>query len=186
MSILDTLITDRVKGAKYGYTDVNRVCAAIKYVGDWLQALGLPVSMSAAKNYTRTDLPTYSMFDDIVEKLADLVAAVRQRLPFEAIIPKCGTRQHYVTVWDANIIESIIAKLHDSAIELEGMRAWMLRTDLDTGEVFAYYLGDNEPEIDFYINDNDQLVATWPDGSPEPEFHIDEFDNISLVFLEGE
>lgn len=185
MSVLDTLITDREQGATYGHTDVNRVNAAIKYVGDWLHALGLPVTISAARTYTRTDLPTYSMFDDIVGKLNSLKTAVKRKMSFEANIPECGTAQHFVTVYNANTIESIIDQLHDAAVELEGRRAWMFRTD-ETGMVTAYYLGDDEPEIDFYINDDDQLVATWPDGTPEPEFSIDVDGNLSLIYLEGE
>lgn len=185
MSVLDTLITNREQGATYDHTDINRVYAAMKYVSDWLSALGLSTSVSL-RSYTRTDIPTYSMFDHLTAQLSGLVAAVKSRLPLPVHVPVCGSPQHYVTVADANTIEDIILQLEESAETLEGQRAWLLRIDPATGDLIAYYTGDVEPQIDFYLDDNGDLYAAWPDGVPEPEFDIDELGNVNLIYLEGE
>lgn len=55
MTILDTLITDRVAGTYYNTTDVNRVNEAIHYIASLLTSLGYPVTRTLPTNWQMED-----------------------------------------------------------------------------------------------------------------------------------
>ena len=57
MSILDTLVTDRVPGASYGFPDMNRVGEAMEYVAARLRACGFHISCGTSMARRRCPPP---------------------------------------------------------------------------------------------------------------------------------
>lgn len=123
------LITDRVDGATYGYTDLNRVGAAMIYVADRLQAAGVDVTVSPYLSWRRTDWPTLSAINHYRAQLRTLYAAWAH-LP---ATPSPPDDTNYLTVDDANKIEQILLDL-DALLTLTAQACWY-SGELICGEV---------------------------------------------------
>lgn len=178
MSVLDELITDRLPGAKYGVTDVNRINEAIDYLAEWLGRLGVRVIVSPSA-YTRDDLPTEGMFDAINRDITRLISAVRSFVTGSIRIPDCGSSKPWVSTRDANDYEKALLKIREGCIAIEGERAWNIRTE-DDGNVYAFYSGSTEPPIGYRLAANGNLYATYPSGSIAPDIRMDSSGNIYL------
>ena len=57
MSVMDTLVWDRVPGAAYGWQDMNRVAEAMEYVAERLHGYGFNLTVEPQR-FTREDFPT--------------------------------------------------------------------------------------------------------------------------------
>lgn len=69
MTILDTLITDRVSGTYYNTTDINRVNEAIHYIAALLTSLGYPVTRTLPTNWQMEDEYYIEDADRVTEAL---------------------------------------------------------------------------------------------------------------------
>ena len=72
MSVMDTLITTRVPGATYDWTDMDRVGLAMNYVAERLRGVGYDVTVTPETALTRTDFPTESRMAHYLGDLAAL------------------------------------------------------------------------------------------------------------------
>lgn len=106
MSILDTLITNRVPGAAYGWTDMNRVAEAMEYVASRLNSCGYNVNV-APRRFTREDLPTEAVFEEYMAQLQQLRDAITLIVTTPPV-PGVSRSRPYMTVQEANDIEKIL------------------------------------------------------------------------------
>lgn len=98
------LITDRVAGARYNASDLNRVGAAMSYVASRLRAAGVDISVTPKTGWTRADLPTQAAIDHYRAQLRAIYGAYCHL----ATTPTPPTDTDYLTVADANAIERIL------------------------------------------------------------------------------
>lgn len=113
MSILDTLVTDRVPGASYGFRDMNRVGEAMEYVSARLSACGFHISITAKKDFTRTDFPSVPVFEQYIGLLRQLHGAAA--LPATSPkVPVVGSAKPYMTYDEANDIEQLLRDIDRS------------------------------------------------------------------------
>ena len=106
MSIIDTLVFDRVPGASYGYEDMNRVADAMEHVAARLQACGCAIEVSP-EHFTREDMPTETALAHYLEQLR----IVRSELAVFITtppIPGVSSERPYMTIQEANDIEKIL------------------------------------------------------------------------------
>ena len=185
MSVLDTLITNRTQGATYGIEDMNRVCEAIDYLAEWLQQLGISVTVNTSR-YTRTQFPTPAVLDSYIAQLQTLRTAAQDYMHAAPSTPAVGSTQNYMTVADANNIEVILQAIKAAAEVLEGFRSWFLTTSIPDGDVTAFFDTEETPGIDYEIDDSGNLYAIWDSRVPEPFFELDSQGNLYLLYLEGE
>lgn len=106
MSIIDTLITDRVPGATYGWKDMNRVADAMEYVAERLRGYGFSVTVSPQQFY-RSDFPTVSVFEHYIEQLRTLRNTLKLFIT-TPVVPGVSRERPYMTVQEANDIEKIL------------------------------------------------------------------------------
>lgn len=111
MSILDTLITDRVPGATYGWRDMNRVAEAMEYVAKRLRAYGWGVVVTPQR-FTREDFPSQAVFDNYLEQLRTLHNAITL-FTTTPPVPDINASRPYLTVQEANDIEKILLDLEE-------------------------------------------------------------------------
>lgn len=192
MSVLDTLVTNRTSGAKYGFADMNRVADAIEYLANWLQALGVEVAV-APQRFTREDFPTVSVLDYFIGQITALRTAAQNHMGYAPATPKVGSAQPYMTVADANNIEQILLAIRGAAVRLEGLRSWQLildylSSDIPTSDsdLYAFYTTEVEPKISYYLDEDCNLYAVCADDIPEPAFLMDDLGNLYLKYLEGD
>ena len=131
MSILDTLITDRVPGAVYGWTDMNRVAEAMEYVADWLRSCGWDVSVHP-RRFTREDFPSEAVFDYYLRQLRKLHDTLTLFITTPPV-PGVSSARPYLTVQEANDIEKILLDIEDMVRRTED--AYYYSGDVFAGEV---------------------------------------------------
>ena len=113
MNILDTLVTDRVPGASYGFRDMNRVGDAMEFVSARLRACGFHISIIAKKDFTRTDFPSVPVFEQYIGLLRQLRGAAA--LPATSPpVPVVGSAKPYMTYDEANDIEQLLLDIDRS------------------------------------------------------------------------
>lgn len=113
MSILDTLVTDRVPGASYGFPDMNRVGEAMEYVAARLRACGFHISITARTDFARTDFPSVPVFEEYIGLLRQLHGAAA--LPATSPpVPVVGSAKPYMTYDEANNIEQLLLDIDRS------------------------------------------------------------------------
>lgn len=130
MSVIDTLIWDRVPGATYDWTDLNRVAEAMEYIAELLRAEGWDISV-APKRYTRTDKPTLS----VIEYYLSQVQKLRAAFPLPVTTPSApnvSASKDWLTVQDANDIEKILADIDRLLSNMKA--AWYYTGELYSGE----------------------------------------------------
>lgn len=118
MSIMDTLITTRVPGATYDWTDMDRVGLAMDYVAERLRGVGYDVTVTPETELTRTDFPTESRMAHYLGDLAALrntLEAVKATTP---PVPPAGPERPWLMVAEANNIEQILLDIEDSVQRL--------------------------------------------------------------------
>lgn len=106
MSIIDTLVYDRVPGAAYGWQDMNRVADAMEYVADRLRACGYNVSVEPQR-FTRLDKPSFSAATHYLNQLRTLREALALYITTPPV-PGVTATHDYLTVQEANDIEKIL------------------------------------------------------------------------------
>lgn len=131
MSILDTLITNRVPGAAYGWTDMNRVAEAMEYVASRLNSCGYNVTV-APRRFTREDLPTEAVFEEYMAQLQQLRDAITLIVTTPPV-PGVSRSRPYMTVQEANDIEQILKDIDHLITNMTA--AWFYSGDLYAGEV---------------------------------------------------
>ena len=131
MSILDTLVTDRVPGATYDWRDMNRVAEAMEYVAARLRSCGWNVTVNP-RRFTRTDFPSESVFLHYIKQLRKLHDALT---PFITTppTPDVNRSRPYMTVQEANDIEKILLDIEDMVRRTE--EAYLFSGDVFAGEV---------------------------------------------------
>lgn len=131
MSVIDTLIWDRVPGATYDWADLNRVAEAMEYIAELLRAEGWDISV-ATKRYSRTDKPTLAVIEYYLSQVQKLQAAFP--LPITTpTVPKVSTSKDWLTVQDANDIEKILADIDRLLSNMKN--AWYYAGELYSDEV---------------------------------------------------
>lgn len=128
MSILDTLITNRVPGAAYGWTDMNRVTEAMEYVASRLNAYGYNVTVDP-RRFTREDLPTETVFEEYMaqlQQLRDVITLIITTPP----VPGISRSRPYMTVQEANDIEKIL-------VDIDALLSIMATTFIPCGEALC-------------------------------------------------
>lgn len=131
MSILDTLVTDRVPGATYDWRDMNRVAEAMEYVAARLRSCGLNVTVNP-RRFTRTDFPSESVFLHYIEQLRKLYDSLTLFITTPPV-PGVSHSQPYMTVQEANDIEIILLDIDVLVTNMAA--AWFYSGDLYAGEV---------------------------------------------------
>lgn len=128
MSILDTLIIDRVPGATYGWRDMNRVAEAMEYVAERLRSCGLDVTVTP-RRFTHDDFPSPSVFDHYLKQLRKLRDALTLFITTPPV-PGVSADRPYMTVQEANDIEKIL-------LDVDQMLSNIAEAYYYSGDVFA-------------------------------------------------
>lgn len=115
MSVIDSLITDRV-GGHYNATDLNRVGEAVQYIADRMNQAGYAVSVAPKTDWTMTDIP----MQEQMERYLQDVATLRNALAIGAV-PPVPSDMDGLTVIEANDIESILVAVEDAIISLSSI-----------------------------------------------------------------
>ena len=131
MSILDTLITGRVPGATYDWTDMNRVAEAMEYVAERLQSCGWNITVNP-RRFTREDFPTEAVFEHYIKQIRKLHNTLTLFLTTPAV-PSVSRGRPYMTVQEANDIEKILLDIEDMVRRTEA--AYYYSGDVFAGEV---------------------------------------------------
>lgn len=118
MSIMDTLITTRVPGATYDWTDMDRVGLAMDYVAERLRGVGYDVTVTPETELTRTDFPTESRMAHYLDDLAALRSTLEAVKATTPPVPPAGPERPWLTVAEANNIEQILLDIEDSVRRL--------------------------------------------------------------------
>ena len=154
MSVIDTLVTDRKKGAAYNAADLNRVESAVRYLADalnaaptnlkayasglsvaWDKLFDMPygiISVTTKTDWAMRDTPRR----EDMERYLGNVKTVKGAL--DAIYPPLPDSMESLTYTDANYIEYALIILRD-ALEAEIARVTAL---LDKTAAAWYYTGD--------------------------------------------
>lgn len=131
MSILDTLITDRVPGATYDWTDMNRVAEAMEYVAERLRSCGWNITVNP-RRFTREDFPSEAVFEHYIKQIRKLHNTLTLFLTTPAV-PGVSRGRPYMTVQEANDIEKILLDIEDMVRRTEA--AYYYSGDVFAGEV---------------------------------------------------
>lgn len=107
MTILDTLVTNRGPGASYGWRDMNRVGEAMEYIAARLRECGFHIPGEARTDFSRTDFPTPTVFDEYLGRLQMLHEAIALFVTSPPV-PEVGSAKDYMTYDEANDIERIL------------------------------------------------------------------------------
>lgn len=131
MSILDTLVTNRVPGATYDWRDMNRVAEAMEYVAERLRSCGWNVTVTP-RRFTREDFPSPAIFDYYLKQLRKLRDTLTLFITTPPV-PGVSISRPYMTVQEANDIEKILLDIEDMVRRTEA--AYYYSGDVFAGEV---------------------------------------------------
>jgi len=108
MSVIDTLVTDRTAGAKYNYTDLNRVESAFVYLRDSLNGeFGVALNLTIKTDWVRADLGQLGA-QALMEQYRQNVVAIRGAITQMAETPATPDSMRFLTVQEVNDIEKIL------------------------------------------------------------------------------
>lgn len=108
MSVIDTLVTNRVDGAKYNYTDLNRVEAAFEYLRDKMNGqFGFNLTLTIKKDWARADLGQLGA-QSLMEPYRQNVVQIRAAITQKAETPQAPDSMRVLTWAKANDIEKIL------------------------------------------------------------------------------
>lgn len=128
MSILDSLITDRV-GGYYNATDLNRVGGAVQYIAERLRTIGYALNIAPKTDWTVSGIPRASQ----MERYLHDVATIRAALTLGPTVPPVPSDMDSLTADEANNIERILLDIEDAIVRITA--AWYYSGDLYSGEV---------------------------------------------------
>ena len=124
------MITDRLPGAKYGYSDLNRVEAKIAELQNRLNAdFGFAISLDTKTDWARTDIPQRAQ----MERYRQNVAAIRAVIAVYASTPQTPDSMRFLTAQKANDIERILQDIEQLLDNTEA--AWFYSGEIYGGEV---------------------------------------------------
>ena len=131
MSVIDTLVFDRVPGASYGHEDMNRVAEAMEYIAARLRDCGCAIAVSPER-FTREDLPTESALAHYIEQLRIIRSELAVFITTPPI-PGVSSERPYMTVQEANDIEKILLDMDELITNM--IAAYYYSGELYGGEV---------------------------------------------------
>lgn len=124
------MITNRLPGAKYGYSDLNRVEAKIAELQSRLNAdFGFAISLDTKTNWARTAIPQRAQ----MERYRQNVAAIRAVIAVYASTPQTPDSMRFLTAQEANDIERILQDIEQLLDNTEA--AWFYSGEIYGGEV---------------------------------------------------
>lgn len=124
------MITNRLPGAKYGYSDLNRVETKIAELQDRLNAdFGFAISLDTKTDWARTDIPQRAQ----MERYRQNVAAIRAVIAVYASTPQTPDSMRFLTAQEANDIERILQDIERLLDNTEA--AWFYSGEIYGGEV---------------------------------------------------
>lgn len=132
MSVLDTLITNRVTGATYNFTDFNRVAEAMRYVAARLRSCGWDVVVTPRTGWTRYSFPSVAEMERYIRQLRKLHDTLVLFANTPAV-PEASQAKDWLTVQEANDIEKILLDIEDMVRRTE--EAYYFSGDVFAGEV---------------------------------------------------
>lgn len=141
MNVIDTLITNRVAGAKYNATDLNRVGNAVEYLeaqfndlpdelSTYLTSLGVapdsiyeveysyPISVTAKTDWTSADKRTLVQMATYISN----INTIRAVITLAAGTPATPANMENLTVAKANDIEKILAAVDAATLALKALK----------------------------------------------------------------
>lgn len=130
MSVIDTLVTGRVAGAKYNCTDLNRVETAFEYLRDKMNGqFGFNLNLTIKKNWTRNDLAQVGA-QSLMEQYRQNVVKIRAAITQKAETPQAPDSMRFLTWAKANDIEKILQ-------DVEWLLNKMQAAFLYSGEIYS-------------------------------------------------
>lgn len=124
------LIIDRVPGAYYNVSDLNRVGAAFEFLRDKMNGeYGFDLQLNIKTNWTTLDIPIQSQMNAYLQNVVDIRSALT--LPAES--PQPPESMQKLTAEKANDIEKILGTV-ESMMNLT-KQAWSYSGELYSGEV---------------------------------------------------
>ena len=130
MSIIDTLVTDRIPGVAYGWRDMNRVAEAMEYVAERLRACGCDVTVTPQR-FTREDFPSPAVFDHYLKQLRTLRDTLTLFITTPPV-PGVSIDRPCMTVQEANDIEKILLDIDRMLSNIAA--AWFYSGEIYAGE----------------------------------------------------
>lgn len=106
-----SLVTDRTTGAKYNYTDLNRVGAAISCLAGLINGYGYSVTVSTVTNWTANSIFTTN---DAIAYLSN-VAVIKAAFYGTTNIPAA---MNNMRPEDANNIEKLLIEIEDHLTQM--------------------------------------------------------------------
>ena len=91
------------KGA-YNYTDLNRVNAAVAYLGEMMNAMGYRAALYPTREWTAADIPTETDISQYVQNIQN----IRKAFYMISTMPNAPASAMNFTHVDANNIEKIL------------------------------------------------------------------------------
>lgn len=129
MSIIDTLITNRVPSGFYGIEDLNRVGEAMYYVAERLRSCGWDIEVSPRTDWVLTDRATPSA----AKRYLDNLRRLRSTLVLFATTPEAPSGETPFDALEANDIEKILIDIEDMVQRTQA--SYFYSGDLFAGEV---------------------------------------------------
>jgi len=105
--MLLSLVTDRVSGSYYTYTDLNRVGEAIQYLADLLNGYGYAVSINSKTDWAAGDIPRLAQATTYLANVQALIDTYHI-LPTTPNLPE---DLEFLTWVEANDIEQILSDM---------------------------------------------------------------------------
>ncbi len=128
MSIIDSLITDRISGF-YNHTDLNRVEQAFEYLQNKMNSeYGFNLALTIKTDWTKSDNITESN----IEAYRQNVATIRNAITVTAETPETPASMNKLTAKQANDIEKILQAVE---VLLDNISAaWFYSGEIYSGE----------------------------------------------------
>ena len=128
MSVIDSLVFDRVPGSSYGYEDMNRVAEAMEHVAARLRACGCAIEVHPER-FSREDMPTESALAHYIEQL-HIVRSELAVFITTPPVPGVSSERPYMTVQEANDIEKIL-------VDVDQLITNMIAAYYYSGEIYG-------------------------------------------------
>lgn len=124
------MITDRLPGAKYGYSDLNRVESQIEYLQNRLNSdFGFAISLTTKTDWSRNGIQNRTQ----MERYRQNVAAIRAVIAVYQSTPQTPDSMRFLTAQKANDIERILQDIDTLLNNTEA--TWVYSGEIYGGEV---------------------------------------------------
>lgn len=155
MSVIDALITDRMKPGKYDWQDFNRVGEAVAYIADELYKSGYKADVVTKTDWIRQDIQTRQDMAQYIQNIQIL----RNILVYPPESPDAPDSMRFLTFQRANDIETIVSNLDTL---LESLRRIYLRSGMPWAWAgVGYYIS----EMTYILCDSEGVVLQDEDGN---------------------